>query len=95
MDTNEAPALRCKYCRKAITRHRSTWATSGGQTISYEYYSLLDESIQGGMYCCPHWPMSEVEEVQELLREYRPPQKKNPFVEKSRPWDTKWRKRKR
>jgi predicted aconitase len=64
MDTNEAPALRCKYV----------------------YY------IYSG---CPHQPMSEVEEVQELLREYPPPQKKNPFVEKSRPWDTKWRKRKR
>jgi hypothetical protein len=92
----DTKTLRCKYCKKGIVRHIHTWVTSGGSKGTREYYDLIGSHLRlGHQWYHYHQPMSEVEEVQELLREYPPPQKKNPFVEKSRPWDTKWRKRKR
>jgi hypothetical protein len=89
---NETKTLRCKYCKKPIERHRYVWRNINGLSGTHTYYVLVGQAQQDIWYgSCSHQPMSEVEEVEELLREYPLPQKKNPFVEKSRPWDSRWR----
>lgn len=96
--------MRCRYCKKEIQRVGVTHPY--GTYFYYDTVKNPQGLIWGngrsrgmiyfgkGSYYCHHEPMTETEEVSALMNEYgvdRLPQKKNPFVEKPRPWDSKWR----